>query len=331
MTQGVINTKVQYAPQTSAYATEGTSFTELARVQSCDLVSENVMIYDWGLGEGLNAANSYVAQFNCSGSVTFNPVDFAFLRHWIGNQTGAGTVGDPYILTEATSISAAAAAVGILQPFTIERLNDYEATDSAEYMSGCVGTTFNISGNIGQKVTVSANFVGRLTREDTAGETYTPVTDTAFIVIGGSWKWGATPSALSGVKSFRINYENRLASGDATRSLESRFQGIPVFVQRVYTFEVSIIMAQALAATIITDFYGQSPVSGPITSGSLTSSLEFKVELVNGSKNAHIQLDECTIQKLSRPTNLGDGLVILSFQGTARKATSNQMIKWWTV
>jgi len=221
MAQGTIYTKVQYAGETT--------YNELSRVQSCDLKSINNFIYDRGLGEGINAINTYYGPFDANGSVEFNVVDFDFLKHWIGPKSGAGTVGDPYTLTEATSVAASTSA---LQTFSIERLNDYESTDSVDYMLGCAGTDFNLSGGINEKLICSANFIGQKTGFRTSGQTYTPNTAASFIMINGTWKWGSTPTALSGVREFSISYDNGLIAN--TRSIESRFINIPLLGTRTY-------------------------------------------------------------------------------------------------
>jgi len=335
MSQGNIFTKIQYGPEASAYGTKAVAWTELSRVQSSELNSDNGNIYDRGSGEGINAVKTYYGKFEASGNVVFNPVSFDFLKHWVGGKSGAGSSsGDPFELNEATSTDTTAGAT-VLQPFSLERTNDVESTDSTEWGLGCMGTDFTLSGAINEKLVCNANFVGQKTTFKAAtGETYTPVDEAAFIMLNGTWKWGATPSAISGVREFTISYANGLIL--ETRSIESRFMNMPQLGQRVYTFSVGIIMASALATTIINDFYGDvssgtyTPEDGS-TSISPTSSLEFKVELVNGSKYANLQLDECAIDRISKPNALGGGLVMLTFEGTARQGKSNQPIVWWSV
>ncbi len=331
MSQSMIYDKIQYGSETSAYGTEATTYTELGRVQNSDLTSNNSNIYDRGLGEGINASNTYYGPFEASGSVSFDVVNFDFLKHWVGAKSGAGTSGDHYKLTEATYVAVSGATS--LVPFSIEKLNPEEATDSVEFATGCVGTTFSLSGEINSKLSCNASFVAQKTGFRTSGETYTPITDPAFVMINGTWKWGATPSTISGVRSFNINYDNGLVID--TRSIESRFLNTPKLGQRSYTFDVSIIMSSGLASTIINDFYGYessgvySPESGS-TSISPTSSLEFKIELVNGSNYAYLQLDECAIDEISKPSSLGGGLVLLTFKGTSREGKGNVPIEWWS-
>lgn len=334
MAQGQIFTKLQYAAEASTYGTEGTSYTELSRVQSGRLTSNNGNLYGRGLGEGLNAVSTTYGPFVATGEVSFDVVDFDFLKHWVGNKSGAGTSGDKYTLTEATSIEADTAGAGILQPFSVEVLND-DDSDTVEFATGCVGNDFSLSGSIGSTLRCDASFIAQKTQYRATHETYTPVTTAAFIMINGTWKWGATPSTISGVQSFSISYSNGV-NPDASRDISSRFIGIPHHGLRAYNFEVSILMASSLATTIINDFYGNessgvySPEDGS-TSISPTSSLEFAVDFVNGSRYATLQLDECAIDRISIPRQVGNDLVILTFGGTAREAKNNAPILWWTV
>jgi len=332
MTQSTDFTKIQFASETSAYGTEGTSWAELARVQDSSLDSNNGLIYSRGLGEGANINNANYGPFEGAGSVSFDVANFDFLKHWVGFKGGSGTSVAPYYIKEATSIEAAAEADGKLTPFSIERFNDDDA-DTCDFAWGCVGTEFSLSGSINSKLNCNASFVGQKTGHRATGQAYTPVTGSAFVMINGTWKWGATPTALSGVREFSVNYSNDLKTD--TRSIESRFMGIPKLGQRSYTYSVGIIMTSALATTIIDNFYGYSnggvytPEDGS-NSVSPTTNLEFAVELINGIDYATIHLDQCNIDRISKPSALGGGLVILTFEGTAFYGKDNKPIQWWS-
>ena len=334
MGQGQIFTKMQYAAEDSAYGTEGGTYTEMFRVQSGVLNSNNGFIYDYDLGSGQNAQDTLYGPFVASGNVGFNVVDFDFLKHFIGNKSGAGTVGDKYTLTEATEITADSSGAGILQPFSIEVKND-DVSNTVEFATGCVGLSFTLSGSIGSKLECAANFAAQKTHFRTTGQTYTPTTDSTLIMINGTWKWGATPSTLTGVQSFTITYDNGI-NPEANRDISSRFIGIPHFGTRSYKFRVGILMAANLSTTIINDYYG-SESSGTYSPNDAsttvhpTAGLEFSIDFINGSKYASVNLDECSIDKISKPKQLGNGLVILTFEGTSREGKDNTPIKWWEV
>ena len=67
---------MQYAAEDSAYGTEGGTYTEMFRVQSGVLNSNNGFIYDYDLGSGQNAQDTLYGPFVASGNVGFNVVDF---------------------------------------------------------------------------------------------------------------------------------------------------------------------------------------------------------------------------------------------------------------
>lgn len=323
--------KLQYTGEASAYGTEGVSYTELARAQNTDLTPQNGFIHDRGLGEGINPSNTYYGPFSATGQTAFDVVNFDFLKHWVGPKSGTGTSADHYKLTEATAIDV---NTSNLQPFSIERLNDTEGTDSVEVQTGCIGNNFTLSGDIGSKLNCSCDWIAQKQLYRATHETYTPVTDSAFIMLNGTWKWGSTPSELSGVRSFSIAYSNNL-NPDDYRTIESRFITQPVLTKRTYTFTVSIIMSSSLATTIINDFYGYesggvySPEDGS-TSIKPTTNLEFKIEFLNGNENSTIWLDQCSIDRISKPGAVTEGIKILTFEGTAREARGNVPIEWWT-
>jgi len=326
MTQSQQYTKIQYATEDSAYGTEGTSYNELPRVQNINPVSENGYIFDRGLGEGMNVSNTYYGPFVSRGNIVFNITDFDFLKHWVGPKSGSGTAGDPYVLTEATNLSTSSSD---LQPFSLESKNDDESTASVDYYTGCVGDDFELSAERDSKLRCSANFVAQKSGFRTSGESYTANTNNALIMIGGTWKWGTAPTALSGVQSFTINYRNNLNVDN--RSLESRFMNIPKLTIRDYKITVTILMSESLSSTIITDFYGGATTPNDGSSSSTpTSDLEFKPEFVNGDFNAYLWLDQLSVDRISKPASVGGGLVQLTFECTAQKARSNELITWWT-
>ena len=336
MSQSQQFTKVQYGPEASAYGTEAAAYNELARVQSVSIDPSNNLIYSRGLGEGLNVNNAYYGQYAATGSVSFDVVDFDFLKHFVGAKSGAGTSeGAAFTLTEVTSIAVGAGA-GIIEPFSIEAFND-DTSDQTTVGLGCVGQSFSLQGSIGSALTCDATFVAQKTLERESGAAYTPVTTAAFQMLNGTWKFDATPSALSGVRSFSISMDNGLVTD--TYSLESRFMGIPKLggPGRTYNWSLTIIMAQALGDQIIDKFYGkESPTNTYTPEDGSTSvqpdaDLEFSVDLVNGSKYARIQLDQCTIDSYSKPASVGGGLVLITFNGQAFTGKDNAPILWWTV
>ena len=323
------NVKIMYGPQTSAYETAGTRTTVLGRVQSFSASPTENLIYDYGVGEGFNSVSTLLSTMDVTGNVQFNPTadGLDFLKHWIGVKSGAGTSGDPYTLTEDDVVGLTSSDI---QVFTLEVANDTESTDSVDLYVGCVGTDFTITGEIGQKVVIDANFVARHPQYGTTATSYSTVTTPAFIVVGGTYSFGSSPTSLSGVRSFSWTYTGNYSPGD-DRALDSRFISIPVLKQRQYDWSLTMSMSQAIASTWKTYFFGASgqPLDGSTTS-TPTADLEFKIELTNGSENALFWLDQCNVLTMSEPISVGGGRVILTVNGRSRLGRSNAPISYWT-
>lgn len=313
----------------SVYGTAVTPTTVLSRVQSANLSpGDNGFIYERGLGEGLNVVKTNIGIFNCGGSLTFNVSDFTFLQSWIGVKSGDGSSGTPYTLSESSTIDVAG---NVVRPFTFEEANTTESSDSVFTYSGCVGTSFSLSGSIGTPVQCTANFIGQKSKHTTSATSYTASTATSYVTVNSVVKWGSTPSSVSGVRDWTINFSNGVT--DSNRDITSRFMNIPVLDNFSYTGTLSIIMSSGLASTIIENFYGQTASNGPVDGSTTTqavSDLEFKIELANGTNSATIWLDNCSIDNLSKPINLNGGLVLLSVAFTAKSAKDNALIKWWS-
>ena len=310
-------TRIKYGFE-SVYGTAVETTAVIGRVQSSDCnPGNNNYIYERGLGDGLNPVKTNLGIFDCGGSLTWNLTDWTFLQGWVGNISGSTlTTSDSYGV-DSTDIKC----------FTLEDFNSTE-TNSGFIYSGCYGTDFSISGSIGQVVTCSANFVGQKSKYTATASSYTAPTQSSYTTIGGTWKWGTSPSTLSGVRDFSINFAN---SPGENRSIESRFINLPVNSGRSITGSLSIVMSSSLATTLIEDFYGQTATSGPVDGSTSTiapADLEFHVDLANGTNNASIKLDQCSIDSISKPASLGGGIVVLTVNFTAQKPKDGVFAEW---
>jgi hypothetical protein len=332
MTMSNAFTRIMYGGQASAYATAATPASVLPRVQSFDPDDDNQHAYEYGIGEGLNPVATYLGPYKCAGKLVFNvtPEGLDFLKYWVGPKTGSGTSGTPYILTEATATALATTA---LQPFTLEAANTYEATDTVDRYIGCIGTVFTLSGEINGPLKCDASFTARHSVSGSTATNYTPSTSSSFMMLNGTWKWGGTPTAIAGVKRFSVTHECK-HDFEGTRTIGSRFVDMPVVGVRTYGFVVDILMASTLASTIMTNFYGQSPASGPLDGSTAVVpniDLEFSVELVNGNAYATLWLDNCAIDRIKKTQSVEGNLTVLTFEGTARNGKAGYPIRWWTV
>lgn len=323
--------RVMYATE-STLGTAVTRTEELSRLQNCALTEENNFIYERGIGEGVNIVKTYYGNYlaRIAGSINVN--DFDFFKYFIGPKTGAGTSGDKYTLTEATAGNIN--DTNALDSFTMELANVTESTSDVEIVSGCVGNSFTLAGSLGRILTANFDIFGQKTVHGTSATSYTAVTLDSYVMINGTWKWGATPTAYSGLREFTLNYTNGFSPEEFFISTSRLMQNVTLPAGRGYTGSVTVVTSQSLADTIYTNFYGQTPTSGPETGSTAvvpTADLEFKIELVNGANYANIWLDQCSIDNISRPIDLGQGLRLMTFDYTAKAGQSNTPITWWSV
>lgn len=331
MGKSSIFTAIQFGGQTSAYETEAATTEELkGKILSFTSINENSLIKERGLGDGRNVTNTLYGPYNCGGSIVWHPAAFDFLKYWIGPMTGAGTAGDPYLLTEDNIVGL---TTDDIQVFSLEVNIPKGTTDDVDTYIGCVGNSFSISGSIGGPVTVSADFLARHVVSSTSGTAYTPTTTNPWMMHQGTWKWGSSPTAFTGLQSFNINYSNNLID---ERDSNSRFRQQPIADGRDYNFSITVITTASINTTLRDDFYGQAdtPIAG-VVSASPTPNLEFEVVLSEGSsstnRNATIWLDNAAVDSIGKPVSLGGELVIYTISGHAKSGRSSTPIKWWTV
>lgn len=331
MTLRSLKSRCMYAGQTSAYATPASPATVLPRVQSVTPIREWTKIFSRGLGEGAYPSAALLSTFTCGATVVFEltPEGIPFLRHWVGPLSGSGTSGTPYVLTESDEVSLSS-STGI-QVFTFEVADTSESTSHVDTYHGCVGVNYSLSASIDGVVTCEATFVARSVVTNTTATSYTPVTTPPFVCLGGTYSWGATPSSLSGVQSFTVNHTNDLIADNRARSLESPFIEQPVVGQKLYTFSYDLKMSQGLQSTIVDEFYAATnqPEDGTTTVVSPADN-EFKITLVNATRNCIVWMDQCHIERLNDVRRISDGIVVLGVEGTALNARSNTPFRWWS-
>lgn len=326
--QDTIFSRAMYGTE-STYATAATRTSELSRIQSIDPNEDNGFIYEKGLGEGLNVVKTYNGPYNCGANVVFNVNDFDFLKHGVGGKSGAGSVGDPYVLNEATGIDVTNSDTTI-NPFSFEYANVTEGDDVIVY-TGCIINDFSLTASVGSILSCNANLFGSKSNRPGSATSYSAVTENSYIMLGGSWKFGTTPSEVTGIREFTINYTNGLTPDDF-RNIDSRFISMPTLgAGRSYTGSVTVATNKTTADSIYDTFYGQSGSSGPASDTEALPNIEFEIDLINNSKYATLWLDQCSIDNITRGSSIGGGLMLLTFSFTAKSAKDAKFIRWWTV
>lgn len=325
-------TNVQYGPET-AYGTGGSADTSVkGRIQTVTINQNNNLIRVAALGEGRNETFVGWGNFSVDWSMEYYLGDPDFLQYGIGVKAGAGDTASPFTIEEkewidyATGLKSFAMAVGS---------EDVSATDDNDLMEGCIINTIGLSCEVGGVLNCSLTGFAKTVTSSTVAAAYTPDTTRLWIFAQGVFKWAGNP--MGRVKSLAININNNY-DADIARELGSRFIPEAAPGLRKYDWVAVVKMTDTNGATLRDAFYGQanSPNAGldPSEPSFADLILEFAEGAISGDKIMQFLLSECAINDISKPVNIGDNLIELTINGTAKTGTpdsGNKPIKWYTI
>ena len=327
-------TNVQYGAETS-YGAGGSAVTAIkGRIQTVTINQSNSLIRVAALGEGRNETFVGFGNYSVEWSMEWYVGDPDFLEFGIGLKGGSGSTAAPYYLEEkeyidySTGLKSFAMAVGS---------EDVSATDDNDLITGCITNTIGLSCEVGGALTCSMSGFGKSVTSSTAAAAYTADTTRLWIFTQGAFKWNN--SAVGRCKSFTININNNF-DPDVARELGSRTIPEAAPGLRKYDWVAVVKMTDTVATTLRTAFYGKAAAVAP-DAGVLDSEPTFYDLIFNFAEGAastdkvlQVLLSNCAINDISKPVNIGENLVELTLNGTAKKGTtdtSNRPIKWYTV
>jgi len=324
-------TNVMYGAETS-YATGGIANTAIkGRIQTVTINQTNNLIRVAGLGEGRNETFVGWGNYGVDWSMEYYLGDPDFLEFGIGVKAGSGTTASPYTLEEkewidySTGIKTFTMAVGS---------EDASATDDNDTITGCVINTISLTCEVGGTLVCSLTGFGQKVISSTTAAAYTADTTRLWIFTQGEFKWNS--SSVGRVRSFTVTINNNF-DADVARELGSRF--IPEVAPglRKYDWVAVVKMTDSVATTLRDHFYGQanSPIDGVDGSQPTFYDLIFNFAegSASGDKILQVLLSNCAINDISKPVNIGENLVELTINGTAKNGTAdtgNKPIKWYT-
>jgi len=330
-----IKTALQSGDETT-WGTEVTTNTVIGTVKSYTPDSRWDIYEVRGAGDGREAQNFVKTRFSCRPTIVYEVHEFSFLKHAIGPRDGDGSTGDPYTLTEA-DYTGTTADTNII-PASIE-CGSVGSSDDVDTYTGCFIDSFTLDATLGGVLTCTANLICKSVTSSTSATAYTPPTTHPWVMTSeGTFKWGDTPSSVSGVRSVSITYNNNMiVYGD----WNTIFISMPIAGERNITWSATVVMSSTVATTLRDDFYGQanSPVDDE---GEAEPEADKELHLIfsqgssSGDKKAEIYLDQCMIESISKPITMGTGdVVLVTFSGRAKTSgktgASNVFAKWWTV
>ena len=322
-------TAIQYAAE-SAYGT-GTPTTAVeGKIQTLTINKVNNLIRTTGLGEGRNETFVAFGNFEVTWSMEYELASFEFLQFAFSPVGGSGSTAAPYYLEEADYIGYTS---GLMKTFAME-IASLGSTNEVEKMVGGVINTVGFGLNVGESLKCSLEGFAKTVSNGTVATAYTASTTKPWIFSQGNFKWNA--SVVARVTSATINVNNNI-DPEVGRQIGSRFPEAMEFGLRKYDFVLTVKMTDTVATTLRDAFFGQANTPNLGVASAEPTFYEVIFELSEGAtsglRNAQIKLSNCAINDISKPINIGDNIVELTINGTAKSGTldtTNRPIKWWT-
>jgi len=320
----------------TAYATGGTPAVgnKIGRIQSVTLNMNNNLIRSQGIGEGINATNVSLGQFEVSGNINTKPTDFTFLQYGVGYVGGAGTTASPYLLTENGTFGYTSTT---LYTTKLELGQKGVSNHQTKTVDGVVISDWTLSGNQGEELVLDINFLGKTVSRDVSLETYTAPSTRTFVFNSGSVIWGS--SDVISCSSFNVRCN---LNPNYPREVGSRFPKQPSMGVRRYDWTLTINAHFDDSSNVMSgnelmkEFFFDS-TSDPITpksTGVITgSNLLINVDegTASGEQRLIVQLANSFINDWAENPTLEGGEVQITINGFSLSGVSNQPIKWWVV
>jgi len=328
-------TNVMYTAETAYGTAAGAPDTAIkGRIQTVTINQNNNLIRVAALGEGRNETFVGFGNYSVDWSMEWYLGDPDFLEFGLGLKAGSGTTAAPYTIEEKEYIDYSTGMKSFSMSVGSE---DVSATDDNDVISGCIMNTIGLTCEVGGALTCSLSGFGKSVTSSTTAAAFTADTTKLWIFTQGAFKWNST--AVGRCKSFTININNSF-DPDVARELGSRT--IPEVAPglRKYDWVAVVKMTDTVATTLRTAFYGKAaalaPDPGVIAAEPTFYDLIFNFAqgAVSTNKILQILLSGCAINDISKPVNIGENLVEVTINGTAKAGTTdttNKTIKWYTV
>jgi len=330
-------TSVLYDEET-AYGSGATPATALkGKIQTVTVDKNNNLIRTTGLGEGRNETFVGFGNFEGTWSMEYELAGFDFLQFGIGSKDGSGTAVSPYYLQEEEFMDYTAGADSGLKSFAfyVGSNDKTGGTHDREEVKGCVINTIGLSLAIGETLKCSLEGFFKTVTGSTASTSATADTTKPWLYSQGQFKWNGTAVARITKATININqnFDPEVGREIGSRTVEAAEPGL-----RKYDWVLTVKMTDTVATTLRDAFYGQanSPSAGVASAEPdfYAIKFDFSEGSSSGARNAQVLLSDCAINDISKPINIGDNIIELTINGTAKKGTNdttNKPIKWWTV
>jgi len=329
-------TGVMYDEETS-YGTGSTPANAIkGKISTVTINKVNNLIRTVGLGEGRNETFVAFGNFEVTWSIEYEIAAFDFLQFLIGSLHGSGTTAAPYYLQEEAFMDYTAGADSGLKSFGLEvSSEDSGGTDDNDTLSGCIINNASLSLALGETLKCSLDGFARTVTSSASATAFTADTTKPWIFAQGNFNWNS--SDVGRITSATINIANNF-DPEVGRELGSRFVEAAEPGLRKYDWTITVKMTDTIATTLRDHFYGQanSPDTGIKDAEPTFYDLIFNLSEgdVSDDRKAQILLENNSINDISKPVNIGENIVELTINGTAKAGkldTTRRPVKWWTV
>lgn len=320
------DTAGMYIAETTAYGNGDQPTTAVGKIQSFSPNKSNNYFKSRGIGSGRTVNSTLFGNFDVGFSLSWLVHDFQFLVHAVGDVSGNGFTATPYQLNQREQVDYTGA--NVIRSFAFSVATN-STSDVDDVYAGCVINDFTLSASVGTLLNCSANVIAQSVTSDTTAATYTPVTANPWSFQQGTFQWGSGPATVVYVQSFSVTYNNNLQT---FRALGSREIQKPEPGVLDITFSITVMLDSAMLTTLRDDFYGQanSPHAG-ITDAGPEADLEIALNFLRDANyGASIDLDDCALDTMSDPVNVGGGIRQVTFTGHAKSGKGGIFGEWWT-
>lgn len=303
------------------------STKKIEKLQNISYTFNNNLLISQGVGEGANATSVNYGNLDVSGSITVKPNELHFLNFGSGSVSGVGSATDPYKLIESDNVgySGTYARTGVIEIGAKGIDNDKTYT-----LTGVSYNNWNISGNQGEELQVTADFTAGSVAAGTSLTGYSAGTVSTMVFNSGSVGWNNETldcTAFSVSQAYTSNYP---------REVFNRFGKQPTKGVRRYNWTLTLnkhfddSTGVVSATELINDFFGET--NSPATSGTVPAR-DLIVDISTGNKVVNVQLENSTIGDWAENPSLEGGVVSVTVNGIslAGKTSSgdNVALRWY--
>jgi|ETNvirnome_2_300_1030623.scaffolds.fasta_scaffold00052_10 hypothetical protein len=307
------------------------------RLQSVTLNMNNNLQIAHGIGDGITGSSVQYGNFDVSGTINCEPIDFTFLQYGVGNiQTSAGTGPGGENESELVELPNVGYSDGTYLPTIKLELGAKALSNHQEKtINGVVFNSWTLSGTNGEKLQCTIDFTGSTVTRGTTIETYSAPSGTSFTFINGSFKWNAETLTVT---DFSITCD---LNPTYPREVFNRFGKLPTLGVRRYTWSATILMhydntANTVSSNeLLSEFFGDT--NSPDSSGNPTGrALVVTVSegSSSGDKVLTLQFANAFITSWSENPSLEGGQVPITVSGIALAGTTEGSdvipVTWYT-